>query len=48
MKEIIICVDKDDNEIGYIEKIDAHIKGVLHRALSIFILPYFSICYNFF
>ena len=37
MKEIIICVDRNDKEIGYIEKIDAHIKGVLHRALSIFI-----------
>ena len=37
MKEIIICVDEKDNELGYIEKMDAHIKGVLHRALSIFI-----------
>lgn len=37
MEEIIICVDKNDNEIGYIEKMDAHIKGILHRALSVFI-----------
>ena len=37
MKEIIICVDKNDNEVGHIEKMDAHIKGLLHRALSIFI-----------
>lgn len=37
MKEIIICVDTNDNEIGYIEKMDAHVKGILHRALSIFI-----------
>lgn len=37
MKEFIICVDTNDNEIGHIEKIDAHVKGILHRALSIFI-----------
>ena len=37
MKEIIICVDKNDNEVGHIEKMDDHIKGLLHRALSIFI-----------
>lgn len=37
MKEIIICVDKNDNEVGHIEKMNAHIKGLLHRALSIFI-----------
>ena len=35
--EIIIIVDKNDNEIGFIEKIDAHIKGILHRAVSVFI-----------
>ena len=28
--EIIINVDENDNEIGFIEKLDAHIKGVLH------------------
>ena len=37
MEEIIICVDENDNEVGYIEKMDAHIKGILHRALSVFI-----------
>ena len=37
MEEIIVCVDENDNEIGHIEKMDAHIKGLLHRALSIFI-----------
>ena len=37
MKEIIICVDKNDNEVGHIEKMEAHIKGLLHRALSIFV-----------
>ena len=37
MKEIIICVDKNDKEIGFIEKMDAHIRGILHRAISVFI-----------
>lgn len=37
MKELIICVNEKDVEVGTIEKMDAHIKGILHRALSIFI-----------
>ena len=41
MKEIIICVDKNDKEIGFIEKMDAHIRGILHRAISVFIFNYF-------
>lgn len=36
-KELIIEVDSLDNEIGAIEKMEAHQKGVLHRAFSIFI-----------
>lgn len=37
MLEFVILVDKDDNEIGTCEKIDAHKKGLLHRAFSILI-----------
>jgi isopentenyl-diphosphate delta-isomerase, type 1 len=37
MAEYIISVDKDDKEIGPVEKMEAHNKGVLHRAFSIFI-----------
>lgn len=37
MEEYIIVVDEYDNVIEPIEKIDAHRKGVLHRAFSIFI-----------
>lgn len=37
MEEYIIGVDEKDNEICKIEKLEAHVKGVLHRALSIFI-----------
>lgn len=33
----VILVDKNDNEIGAEEKIKAHHRGLLHRALSVFI-----------
>lgn len=33
--EHVILVDKDDNQIGTMEKIEAHEKGVLHRAFSV-------------
>ncbi len=35
--EEVILVDKDDVEIGVMEKMEAHQKGELHRAFSIFI-----------
>ena len=35
--EKVILVDKKDHQIGEMEKQEAHIKGVLHRAFSIFI-----------
>lgn len=37
MKEFVILVDEQDNEIGTMEKMEAHLKGALHRAFSIFI-----------
>jgi len=36
-KEEVVLVDIFDNELGVMEKIEAHKKGVLHRAFSIFI-----------
>ena len=33
----VILVDKLDNPVGEMEKQEAHIKGLLHRAFSIFI-----------
>lgn len=36
-KEMIILVDEQDNQIGTMEKIEAHEKALLHRAFSIFI-----------
>lgn len=35
--EQVILVDEQDNEIGSMEKMEAHEKAVLHRAFSIFI-----------
>ena len=35
--EFVILVDKDDNETGTMEKMEAHQKGILHRAFSILI-----------
>ncbi len=37
MKEHVILVDKDDNKIGLMEKIEAHEKALLHRAFSVFV-----------
>ena len=33
----VILVDKNDNQVGLMPKLEAHQKGVLHRAFSIFI-----------
>jgi isopentenyl-diphosphate delta-isomerase len=37
-KEYVILVDQSDTEIGSMEKLEAHEKGILHRAFSIFLL----------
>jgi isopentenyl-diphosphate delta-isomerase, type 1 len=37
MSEYIIAVDEFDKEIGSIEKMEAHYKGILHRAFSILV-----------
>jgi isopentenyl-diphosphate delta-isomerase len=34
----VITVDHNDEILGYMEKLEAHKKGVLHRAISVFIL----------
>jgi isopentenyl-diphosphate Delta-isomerase len=33
----VVLVDSDDREIGSIEKLEAHEKGLLHRAFSVFL-----------
>ena len=35
--ENIILVDENDKEIGFMEKLEVHKKGLLHRAFSILI-----------
>ena len=37
MDEYLILVDENDREVGSAEKIDAHRRGVLHRAFSVFL-----------
>jgi len=37
-EEKVILVDRDDNPIGTMPKMEAHEKAVLHRAFSVFIL----------
>ncbi len=36
-EESVILVDLNDNEIGLMKKMEAHRKGLLHRAISVFI-----------
>ena len=36
-KENVILVDEKDNQVGLMPKLDAHQKGLLHRAFSVFI-----------
>ena len=34
--EYVVLVDEEDNALGTMEKMEAHEKGVLHRAFSVF------------
>lgn len=40
MRDKIILVDEQDNEIGFEEKMKVHQKGQLHRAFSVFIFDW--------
>ena len=35
--DFVVLVDSQDNEVGIMEKLEAHEKGLLHRAFSIFL-----------
>ena len=35
--EEVILVDAEDREVGRAEKLDAHARGLLHRAISVFV-----------
>ena len=36
-EQMIVLVDEADNEVGIMEKMEVHQKGLLHRAFSVFI-----------
>jgi isopentenyl-diphosphate delta-isomerase len=36
-KEFVVLVDENDNDIGVMEKLQAHQEGLLHRAFSVFL-----------
>jgi isopentenyl-diphosphate Delta-isomerase len=40
MEERVVIVDENDNILGNEEKLEAHKKGLLHRAFSVFIFNY--------
>lgn len=37
MEEFVVLVDREDNEVGLMEKQQAHVAGLLHRAFSVFV-----------
>lgn len=37
MQEFVVLVDKNDRKKGLMEKMEAHEKGLLHRAISVFV-----------
>lgn len=37
MEEFVVLVDQDDQKLGLMEKQQAHVTGLLHRAFSVFI-----------
>lgn len=37
MTEFVVLIDENDNQIGLMEKQEAHIAGLLHRAFSVFV-----------
>jgi isopentenyl-diphosphate delta-isomerase len=37
-ESLVILVDNKDNQIGVMEKMEAHRRGILHRAISVFIV----------
>ena len=38
VEEFVILVDQQDNEIGQMEKQEAHLQNKKHRAFSVFLL----------
>ena len=41
-EEIMVLVDENDQEIGQLEKIETHKRGLLHRAVSVFLVDIYG------
>ncbi|CAN5637230.1 isopentenyl-diphosphate Delta-isomerase [soil metagenome] len=37
MRDLVILVDENDKEVGTMDKMEAHLQGILHRAFSVII-----------
>lgn len=44
MADHVILVDETDNEVGTMDKLEAHRRGLLHRAFSIFLFSPGGLC----
>ena len=42
--DLVVLVDENDNEIGLMEKLQAHTIPALHRAVSVFIFNSERVC----
>ena len=40
MEEFVVLVDQDDQKLGLMEKQQAHVAGLLHRAFSVFVFNF--------
>ena len=43
MIQKVILVNENDEVLGSMEKLEAHLKGALHRAFSIFIFNFYQL-----
>lgn len=41
-EEIVVLVDEKDQQIGQMDKIEVHQKGLLHRAISVFVIDIYG------
>ena len=37
MEEFVVLIDEEDTQLGLMEKQEAHVAGLLHRAFSVFV-----------
>lgn len=44
--DLIIKVNEQDESLGLIDKYEAHVKGILHRAFSVFVFRFYGFSYQ--